>query len=923
MSFFKYYFGLEEGVSEQRVLCPFPHTTNGIAYQESHPSAHVNIDKGLFHCKSCGRGSNELHFIKELYGITFSKALKVHEAFLSDGDILDWKQARQLSDDAKGLLTRLHISEETAEELLIAGVTDTAIMYPVLMHDKVVDIRTYRPAEDPKLLSNAGSTVGYIIPYDIWRNTTKSRFTIICAGEKDMSIARSLGFNAITITGGESTLPITSDDFIDTRVAIIYDNDDAGKMGAVKLASHLLSYTKDIRIVTGLYDTCTERGEDLHDYFTKYNKTASDLIQLIQATPIVSEDELHIESELPLVSLREASRANNINRLLRANIQVVATMEDVFHAPTEVSFTKRKPDGKSDQLYIGQVKTWELTTENVGDVLHLIDNNFKEIDVFKNLRNLAYIPAKEGGLSRKVHGKATIFKCTVIDMFESSSDDVAPMEFTVYSKDVKLESGRKYEVEFTMVPHPYKGQKLTMLVSSAKDANDSVTSFVVDNDTVAHLEQFVRIEGTVEQKVSQLTERVKGLLGYDGNNQLIETIDLSFHTPLQFNMGTFKEERAYLDTIIVGESRVGKSSTADALRKTYGLGTFTSLAGNSATVPGLIGGSHKTANGNQTRAGLIPQNHKGLVIFEEFGKCNANIVKELTDIRSSNEVRISRVSGSIALPAMVRMIALTNVKSHAGEIKSIASYPNGIEVITELVGTAEDIARYDLMAVLSDRGNSITDPFWVPQQPLPDEVYRTRIRWIWSRTAEQIQITEVVGRYIIEQANALNQVYDSHIKIFGTEAWKKLARVAIAVAGYVVSTDAAYQSIIVDKEHVDYAVQFLIKLYDNSTFRLKEYVEHQRKYSTIDDDGVTALQRVYEQAPALLQHLEASSKTSRNNLIAAAGMTNDTYNLTMTKLVQGMFVRYHGSDILPSERFRLGMQRINRNIRVPQIGDLR
>ena len=57
----------------------------------------------------------------------------------------------------------------------------------------------------------------------------------------------------------------------------------------------------------------------------------------------------------------------------------------------------------------------------------------------------------------------------------------------------------------------------------------------------------------------------------------------------------------------------------------------------------------------QTRAGVIPQNHRGLIIFEEFGKSNTNILKELTDIRSSNEVRIARVSGTITMPTMVRM----------------------------------------------------------------------------------------------------------------------------------------------------------------------------------------------------------------------------------------------------------------------------
>ena len=243
---------------------------------------------------------------------------------------------------------------------------------------------------------------------------------------------------------------------------------------------------------------------------------------------------------------------------------------------------------------------------------------------------------------------------------------------------------------------------------------------------------------------------MKYYIGYDGIDDLILFIDLAFNTPLRFNFGRIKNIRGYLDTLIIGESRTGKSSTADALRKLYGLGTFTSLAGNSATIPGLVGGSSKTATGSmQTRAGVIPQNHTGLIIFEEFGKSNKDVLKELTDIRSSNEVRIARVSGTTTLPALVRMIALTNTKT-TGEIKPIASYPNGISIVTELVPTAEDIARYDIILVLAETGQKDIDPLWEPITPFPEQVYKDRIRWIWTRTPEQIIKAPELEKYIIE-----------------------------------------------------------------------------------------------------------------------------------------------------------------------------
>lgn len=57
------------------------------------------------------------------------------------------------------------------------------------------------------------------------------------------------------------------------------------------------------------------------------------------------------------------------------------------------------------------------------------------------------------------------------------------------------------------------------------------------------------------------------------------------------------------------------------------------------------------------------------------------------------------------------MVTLTNVKADPhGGIRPIAAYPNGIEILTELVGTAEDIARYDIALILSYSAEGV-DPF--------------------------------------------------------------------------------------------------------------------------------------------------------------------------------------------------------------------
>lgn len=926
-SFFEHYFDeYDFSKRETAVCCPFPHhTESGFEYKETNPSAHINLDKGLFHCKVCDKGLSETAFISELFGCSYESAIKISKLFTTREDLYTWKQLT-LTDEIKDKCLSLGISEEVIESLHLRTEVGDEISFPVLMYNKVVDVRSYRPQDRAnKIRSRVGTTSGLIIPFDLWRDTPESKWTIICAGEKDMAVTRSNGFNAITLTGGEKALPKIINPFKNRKIAICYDHDEAGISGAKALAAFLTPIAQEVRVVTNFHEVCEGHGEDLTDFFVKYKKTKQDLQKYILESPVFTREQAKEEQlkRHPLISLLEASKPQYINRVVQSNVQVVATFEKAMPVPTTIYAKKLNSSGdpKYNQMLVGEEKTWELSEMTCQDVLKLIDNNFTEAQIRDNVREILGISKYEREVKVEKPTKDTVYQCNVTDLFEATSKDIATIEFTAYVLKKRLESGKKYLITYKLVPHPYKGQQLVMIILDVEEACDSVSNFRVTEEVKSNLNLFKDLEGNVPERLNKLSEMAKAFIGYDGYNHLIQAIDLSYHTVLEFNFGAFKNVRGYLDTLIVAESRVGKSSTAEALQKLYGLGAFTSLAGNSATIPGIIGGSTKVSGNYQTRAGLIPMNHRGLVIFEELAKCNSNLVRELTDIRSSNQVRIARVSGSLTLPALVRMITLTNVKNNGTKVKPINSYPNGIEILVELIGSPEDIARYDLMLILGEQGNKTIDPFWEPITPFEPEAYQTRIRWVWSRTADQVVIDKEVGKYILEHCNKLNETYESHIKIFGTEAWKKVARMAIAIAGYLVSTDDTYEKIIVTKEHVDAAVQYLVATYDNSTFKLKEYVAMEKLYNNIDDDGIALLQELYNQNPSILLQLERLSRTNKQNLMAATGLDADLYNKFMQRLTQGLFIQFEGYDIIPTQRFRLGMSKVNRAGVIHRVGE--
>ncbi|NCB02686.1 MAG: hypothetical protein EOM67_11045, partial [Spirochaetia bacterium] len=491
-------------------------------------------------------------------------ATKLKQVFQTDETAAMWDEENTEQEQAIEFAKQFNISSDVIKELHISSCDrGEAIRFPVFMYNHLMDVRKYHPQSTPKVKSREDAPTGLVIPFDIWRTTPKKKITMICAGEKDMAVARSMGFNAITLTGGELSLPISPNEFIGRKVVIVYDNDEAGHNGANKLANYLQPYVESIKICTGFHEVCKENKEDITDFFNKYGKKKEDLIKYLNEAPFFTPNMIH-NTSYPVVDLRTASDQKHVNKIMRSNIQVVAMYEATFLAPSaivgeKVSYT----DDKHTTMRAGEVRAWELNEDSIQGLLHLIDNNFKEEEVLVNCRKLMRIPEKERCVCIKRYDKIPVFKCAVTDLFETGTGSVIPMEYTAYSINHKLESGKKYMATYKLVPHPYHGQQLVMLITNVFDANDTVTNFKLDSATKDKLAQFQKeFKGhTIAEQVDTLVEKAKGLLGFNCNSTLIKALDLSYHTVLGFNFGNFKNVRGYLDTFVVGESRVGKSST--------------------------------------------------------------------------------------------------------------------------------------------------------------------------------------------------------------------------------------------------------------------------------------------------------------------------------------------------------------------------
>lgn len=906
-------------MGENTVSCPF-HT-------EKTPSMQINTMQKIYHCFGCGAHGTENDFINQYYGIDRAQTSMFKEVLFKSDSLDDYERfARDGKEYTANFtyleLKKLGISDELLESLKVGSeviseyneeidsleikpnVKSTRLVFPIILKNRVIDLRGYTMDKDtrPKSVSKAGATSGLVLPYHLWADDMSP--TIICEGEKDMAIARQHGYNAISL-GGCNNLPTAMlNMFADRCVYIVYDNDVPGRTGATKLASALYAVTKNVYIAN-IGDYVAEEKEDITDFFVKYGYNSAKFDEMLENATIFDSyaNEKFIKTSYPEVSLNEASTVY-LGKTVRSNVQVMATYEDQYSVPSYATFTKENCGGREEnnRKRKGDVEYWSLQKQNFDDILILTDNNLKKSQIHDNLKGIVGWGSEEY-VKVQTSNPKTIFKACVADCTESiMAKDIKRTEFTCYT-DEKLEAGKNYQIIYKVVPHPYKGQQQVLIVLEVKESGDVVTSFEVTPDIINDLKEFQKYG------FKALVEKQKAYVKFNVDSRLLEFIDLWYHTPKEFNFGYMQKIRGYLDGLVITESRVGKSSTSQALSKVYGLGAIASLAGSAATPAGLIGGSVKAGSSSQIRPGLIPRSHNKAIIFEELAKAKYSIMPELTDIRSSGMVRINRSTGDLTLPASVRILFLTNPKTdEEGIVRPIMAFPNGIEIVKPLVPSVEDIARFDFIYILGDTPNDI-DPLWAPPEGFTEKQLQSRIRWIWSRNCDQIVISPEMQSYIVKKSKEFNDVYMGSVRIFSTETWKKLARLSIAIAGYMVSTDLEFSSIIVMQRHVDIACALLESIYNNSIFKLKEFIGEERKQLICGANDITVVKEMLVRYPSMMAYLENNNNVSKNTLYTVSGLDMQVFNEAIQKLSKESLVTLTRDKIFPTPKLLIAIKK--------------
>lgn len=938
--------------AERRAFCIFHQNTQT-------PALSVNVEEGLYRCHNpeCGASGDFIDFYMRMRSVTFVEALnelarrvgidptqytrhatattpptEVDEAALIasyhapapredrrpdaeprfiDEAIVTSAHERLMSIPSlvEWLRDRRGLTQDTLREYQI-GHDGQRYYIPVRDSEaRIVNIRRYKPgaaAVDKMISWRPGFGAARLYPeYESEQDNNLPVY--ILEGEMDTLLARQMGLNAITTTGGAGTWREEwNERFRDLAVVVCYDHDEAGRIGALNVARNLHNIARSIRIVT--IPLAEPPGADFTDYIVGHGHTGADFALLVERAPEFAADEARnvpAPVEPPLdVHLADAAHAEHLNHTIRFEAMVSGKTTAPYFAPRRtIVYCGDEHRGRYRMCERCPVAAAGPVTVEVSHTTNEPLNYIGVADavIERQLKAKANVPAKCPYAKPTTVESINIEDVQIIPAISRSTRAhpyVTRQVFFIPPDRQFLEANRTYIMTGVTVPEP-KRQLVTHLITSAVPSQSNIAMWRMTPELNERLRQFQSVAGDgvdgLWRKADEMYDDLERVTRIYQRRDLMLTVDLVFHSVLSFPFQGERLQRGWCEALVIGDSRTGKTSVVQRMVEHYGAGELSS--GENTTLAGLVGGLHQIGTSWALQWGRIPLNDRRLLVIDEASNLPLEHIARLSSMRSSGIAEIVKVHTE-RTNARTRQIWLSNPRSP----RPLSTFSQGVLAVKELVGAPEDIARFDLVATAasSDVALSTINADRGPEEPetYTADLCHQRVMWAWSREPHQIEWTAeaipLVLRYATMQGEEFRHATEIPI-VEPNEQRVKLARVAVAVAAMFYSASPSGEAIVVHRSHVEFAYQFLEQLYAKQSLAFTEYARMMTRRNEIDDrDGRVAV--VIRHSPGAARTLMEQEQLTQRDLAEILGYDErDQLREAVALLRDRGFLRRQGS----------------------------
>jgi hypothetical protein len=788
-------------------------------------SASLNIFSSKWFCQVCEIGgvAEELMEMRDqwLAYAPGSSGTFTPPGTLSEAEVAGWASALMAEPTILNeFMERRGLGVEILQEYHIGYDAGwSAFTIPVRnANGDLVNVRRYQLDPDPRR-RKIWSVKGHGQPYLYPMVQLDSDHLVVCEGEWDALATIQAGIPAITRTAAATVWDAKwSKLFAGKTVYLCHDRDNTGVVASKKVKAALLKYAREIRIVKLPFPIRIKHGQDLTDYWLE-GHDESDFWALVEESRVealnIAED-----PEFASVSVLETFDANRVGRPLGMRVDVSGKRLPGYLLPEKLSYT-------CDQGAGAKCSGCPMKNEHSGHLETVIARSdplmLKMLHVTEKQRNeelRLYIGAvKCGRMETEVTGYVTVEELYVRPAAEERHN-AERADFTnrrilvVGHHDIQPNS--TVDVTGTVLPSP-KTAHNEFLSWDAIVPPNALDSYTITDGGRALCESFHPSPSQtsiakVEEIAHDLSTHVTRILQ---RSELHVLLDLVWHSPLYF-MWSGKPERSWLDVLIVGDTRTGKSEAASAMAAHYGLGEMVSC--ESASFAGIVGGLDKIdGDAWVVTWGLVPANDRGLVVLDEVSGLSTDQIAKMSSIRSSGLAELTKIRTERTM-ARTRLVMMGNPRD-----ARMNDYTYGAQAIPPLIGNNEDVARFDLAFSLHtgdvsadtiNRRPPVTDP-----PAYSAAACHELVKWVWTRKADQVLFSNDALETIHALAVDLGDRYvETPPLIQGANVRFKLARVAAALAGRTYSTDDSGELLLVTAAHVEDAFRLFHRLYENSSF---------------------------------------------------------------------------------------------------------
>lgn len=810
--------------------CPFHHDVNR--------SASLNVDTELWYCNTCDIGGVVDELVQRLdsgeatvagWGEEHSPKTRHSKngqgrkpPEVTEAQARGWHAAlMSREEELETLLLRRGLSMDTVSRFQIGWDTDQdAYTIPVRnAAGDVTNIRFYQldPSDDRrKIWSVMGHGEPVIYPISMLDG---NREIVICEGEWDALLTIQNGFAAVTRTGAakvwkDSWNPL----FEDKCVYLCHDMDDPGQIGNLKVQAALRDYAAEVKIVMLPYRVVPKNGKDLTDFWMA-GFEPGDFKELLNDSEGVTRDPELVESEVVDVQVLDSFDASQAGRKMRLRATIIGKRTPPFLLPLEVDYQCTQDAGPQCQVcpmlgYDGQAMRHIGSHEPV--LLEMMRASKPQLNELlrkhmgaQKCNRLDIVPV-EMRTVETLHVRSSVDH----NIGATEAGDHTTREIvSVGSHDA--EANRSVELVGTIYPDP-RDQSNKFQAWEVTRTTTTFDTFEITDDAVALMLLFQPGERGPVHKLSHIGDQLaNGVTRIYGRRRMHALMDLVWHSVLSFDFTGVRQPRGWLDALIVGDTRTGKSEAAARLLEWYGAGEMVSC--ESATFAGIVGGLQQFSGKEwEITWGTIPLNDRRLVVLDEVSGLTVEQIGQMSSIRSSGEAQLTKIRDDRTW-ARTRLLWMGNPRN-AG----MDDFTYGLHAIAPLIGNKEDIARFDL--AMSIRTDDV-DPELINMRHKDEtsrysrEACQTLLRWCWSRKPEQVKWGTDAENLVHQVALELGSIFVEEPPLIQRANVRfKVARIAVALAARTFSTDETHENVIVTKAHVRGAKEILVTLYGDPGF---------------------------------------------------------------------------------------------------------